>query len=124
MTLVNLTNHPQSEWSSAQHEWFDARYNRLIDLPFPPIHPESTSKEVCELAESILPMILAHAPCHLLVMGEYTFMVSMIRLAQAVGLHVIATTSRRNVEILDDGRMIRRFEFVGTREFQPHCNDR
>jgi hypothetical protein len=124
MNLVNLTNHPQSEWSSAQREWFDARYNRLIDLPFPPIHPESTSREVFELAESIMPMVLAFAPCHLLVMGESTFMVAMVRLAQCAGLRVIATTSRRNVELLDDGRMIRRFEFVGTREFQPLCNDR
>lgn len=124
MTLVNLTNHPRSEWSEAQREWFESRYSRLIDLPFPQIHPESTSIEVCELAESMMPMVLAYSPCHLLVMGESTFMVAMVRLAQFAGLRVIATTSRRNVEVLDDGRMIRRFDFVGVREFEPLCNDR
>lgn len=124
MTLVNLTNHPQTEWSQSQKDWFVARYDLVVDIPFPQIDPGLSTEDIQQIADSFLPSILALQPDDLLVMGESTFMVAMIRLAQAVGLRVIATTSRRNVEILDDGRIIRRFEFVGTREFQPLCNDR
>ena len=49
--LINLSNHPSSNWGEKQKQSAIAQYNEIVDIPFPQIAPAATIEDVLELAE-------------------------------------------------------------------------
>jgi len=123
--LINLSNHPSEKWESKQSQEAINTYGIITDLPFPAINPEWTSAEVTKKAELFFNKIglifdeCANEPkpnaVH--IQGEFTFVFQLVTLLKRSGIKCLASTSKRNVEELDNGQKIVNFSFIQFRKY-------
>ena len=121
LLLINLSNHPACQWPAGQAAAAQV-YGRLIDLPFPDVNPDGDEQYIATLAGEYLHKVQVLTPAgttatvHL--MGEMNFTYALVRLLRQCGIQCIASTTRRVVEILPDGRKAVGFEFVKFRRYE------
>lgn len=121
--LLNLSNHPASKWPDSQLKAVNKNYGEVQDMPFPVISPQDGIEEVEKLAGKYLKKILQSGGEQMLVvhiMGEMTFTHCLVNKLQAAGIECVASTTRREVIMEEDGRKTSVFEFVRFRPFSNH----
>lgn len=115
--FINHSNHPSTQWDEAQ-KYIAENYGPIIDVPFPSIDPKSTKEEVQALVEQYGKDMLEKHPTVVMVQGEFTYTYKMVELLKKHGVKVVAATSERIVNTLDDGKTKQVvFNFVQFREF-------
>ncbi|MFU8861976.1 MAG: CRISPR-associated protein [Cyclonatronaceae bacterium] len=119
--LLNISNHPYSEWSSDQKKAAASEFGSVQDLPHPVIAPEADAITVLSKANELFKEIDVVGPDAVHIMGEHTFCHVLINLLQQAGYRCLASTTRRSVEKLDNSEIRRVFEFVRFRDY-PHAN--
>lgn len=104
--LINLTNHPFTQWCDKQLE--AARtYGEIMDIPFPEVDENANEIYISALADEYLQKILDLAKdnnvtVHL--MGELTFTFALLKRLQEYGIPCVASTSKRIVKEEEAGR--------------------
>ena len=120
--LLNLSNHPSSNWSQKQLLNSKDLFLSLHDLPFPVIAPKSTKNEVYNLARryaSMCKRLLSKSldknnAVH--IMGEHTFVFYLVTLLKKEKIKCIAsTTSRNSQQNGNEKKSI--FTFISFREY-------
>jgi hypothetical protein len=114
--LLNLTNHPSSNWSSEQTDLAVEKFAQIIDLPFPSIPPDYSSQELDTLVEKFADRVLTLSPTVVHIMGEMTFTFRLVNLLKANGIPCIASTTSRSTEE-KDGIKLSKFVFVQFRDY-------
>ena len=119
--LLNLTNHPYSQWDD-NHKQAANKYGDCIDLPFPPINPDGDEEYIDNLANEYLDKILelkaeqdAEVTVHL--MGEMTFSFALVEKLKSNGIPCIASTSERVSQDLGNGQKEITFKFIRFRNY-------
>ena len=115
--LLNLSNHPSSEWPTPQRRAADDRFGTVTDLPHPVIDPSADTDDVLLIAERYYAKIRSIDPTAVHLMGEHTFCHALIPKLQQAGYPVYCSTTRRSVEHINDTEVRRRFEFVRFRRY-------
>lgn len=119
--LINLSNHPLSQWSERQREAAHAQFGKVRDIPFPAIDPYATEQEIQNLAKDYFTQIeKMHQhervkAVHL--MGEFSFSFALVDLLKKSGFRVVVSTSERNVTVLENGEKQVKFNFVKFRNY-------
>ncbi len=117
--FINCSNHPSEKWSDGQKE-AALKYGEITDIPFPPVSPSASEKEVDETAKELCRRIRAFRPAAVMCQGEYTLTYAVISKLRRAGIRVVAAcTERQVVEEVIDGRTEKKsvFKFMGFREF-------
>lgn len=117
--FLNFSNHPSSLWEESQLE-AARQYGDIADMPFPSIDPGASSETVKEMAKSYVHGILKIAKDHdvtVHVMGEMTFVFTVVTQLEEKGIRCVASTTERIVKDNDDGTKTSEFSFVGFREY-------
>lgn len=120
--LINLSNHPSSNWSEKQLKAAKRKFGKVIDIPFPHISPHLTTEKVKNKTKKFLKYILTILKnskdktnaVHL--MGEFTFVFHLALLLKKKRISVVASTTQRLVEE-KHGKKIVNFNFVKFREY-------
>lgn len=116
--LVNLSNHPYKDWGDEQKE-AAGKFGECIDMAFPMVDPEADTEGVEALAEEYLRKITAiDGDVTVHVMGEQTFCYALISRLLERGIRCIASSTARDVTILDDGSKQVRFHFARFRDYR------
>lgn len=119
--LINLTNHPFSQWSDKQRNEALRMFGEITDIPFPRIFPEAGTGEIVyvvdEYVEKILKLGMQNTSITVHIMGEHTFCYNLIRKLLAKGIPCVASTSQRMVEETASHEKMVRFDFVRFREY-------
>ena len=122
--FVNISNHPSDRWSDDQRRAALQIADQIIDLPFPNVPPEASTKEAVEIGLELL-MGLPEGTVAAMVQGEFTLTTFLVRALQMRGVTPYAATTERRVEELPDGRKVTQFRFVQFRRYpdllDPHC---
>ena len=116
--FINLSNHPSSGWSEEQLN-AARNYGEIVDIPFPQVEPAATAADVHELAGELVAAILEYgeaADLTVHIMGEMTLCYAVISRLQAFGICCVASTTERNVTVVDSKR-VSEFHFVQFREY-------
>ena len=118
--LVNLSNHPSSDWGEEQKAAALA-FGEIVDVPFPSVPSSCSNKYMDKLVKKAIGSILkvAYPACEVTVhvMGEMTLTYKIVSQLKARGIHCVASTSERIVKDLDNGERISQFHFVAFREY-------
>lgn len=120
--LINLTNHPSSNWTEKQLKAANRKFGDVVDIPFPYISPFASSTQVQKKAKIYFDKILSlikntkdkSNAVHL--MGEFTFVFNLTLMLKKKKIPVVASTTKRLVEE-KDGKKIVDFDFVRFREY-------
>jgi len=121
--LINLTNHPSSNWSEAQRAAAQV-YGEIEDWQFPLIPPEWDESQVASLAKTYAERLIqrlkeaGQGPHAVHVMGEMTFTYTLVHLLQQAGVTCVASTTNRIVE--EDpvsGKKVAQFRFERFRSY-------
>jgi len=115
--LLNISNHPSAAWSINQKQTAETLYGSVIDMPFPNIPSQYSTKEVATLVAEYKEKVLVLAPQAVHLMGEMTFTCALVRAIQKEGITCIASTSERTVVDEGDGKKTVIFNFVRFREY-------
>lgn len=118
MMLLNLSNHPVENWSTAQKETAMAAYGTVLDLPFPDVPANYTADQVLQLVEQYEQKIRTIDPKAVHLMGETTFVYALVNRLVAIGYPCIASTTKRQVRTLADGSKNSMFQFVKFRRYE------
>ena len=119
--LINLTNHPSTQWDTPQLAAAQQQFGIVVDLPFPDIDPTGDETYIAELADHYLNQTLTLANGHPAVvhlMGEMTFTIALLKRLQSHHIPCVASTTRRTVLILPDGEKKTKFQFVKFRNYE------
>ncbi len=123
--LINLSNHPKSEWGEMQVNAAEKLWGEIVDVAFPRIDPTDSSDEVAALAEcyfqkirKMIPLPIEHSAIHL--MGELNFSYTLINLLISSGYKVVASTTVRIARTLPNGKTERDFIFEQFREYKKY----
>lgn len=120
--LINLSNHPSSDWPEKQLE-AAKKYGHVVDLPFPAIDPEAETYNIEQLVEAFeikVRELLAESSTGadaVHIMGELTFCFALVARLQKAGILCLASTTNRQAVDQPNGSKITRFEFVRFREY-------
>ena len=118
--LINLSNHKYEQWQENQKALAKTKYGTVLDLPFPQIEPDWTTKQVKELANTYLSKIVEMTrgergkAVH--IQGEFTFVFNLVSLLKQQEIICIASTSKRNVKQVGTQKIID-FIFTNFREY-------
>lgn len=122
--FLNITNHPAAgdvPWSEEQIAAAEAIGGPVVDLEFPEVPPDASSKEVLDVALATVSTVLELGPKAALVQGEFTLTAALVAKLEALGIPCYAATTRRHIEIVPDGKggSIKKaqFHFVGFRRY-------
>ena len=118
-TIINLSNHPSSNWNEEQQA-AAREYGEIKDLPFPNIDENLDEKGIDILTNEYLEMIRELSggkPCAIHIMGEMTFTHTLVNKLKAEGYTCIASTTKRDVELLPDGSKQVKFHFCRFRKY-------
>jgi len=121
--LLNLSNHPSTNWPSEQSAAAVEQYHEIIDLAFPQISPAAAIGDVIKLAENYADQCVEllkgydkeKSAVHL--MGEMTFTYSLLRLLQLRGITCVASTTQRIAVQDEAGVKTSSFRFVQFRSY-------
>ena len=115
--FINHSNHPSAQWDDLQRRTAES-YGSIVDMPFPSVAPESTTAEVQQLVEQYGNSIVEKNPTIVMVQGEFTYTYRLVEFLKERQIRVVAATSDRIVNTLDDGKTKQvTFNFVQFREF-------
>ena len=122
--LINLSNHPYSQWSEKQKETAEKLYGEVVDLPFPFVKPELSTKEVKELANDYYNQVIAFFEKHpngtkqnaVHIQGEFIFVFHLVTQLKKVGIQCIASTSKRDIQQVGSKKIIN-FNFIQFRKY-------
>lgn len=117
--LLNISNHPKSEWSNEQVAEAERLFGSIVDYPFPQIPPEWDSNDVDLLATQTFKEITSKYSLEDLtvhIMGEMTFCFALIKKLQKIGVRCIASTTQRTTTT-QNNVIIKQFSFVRFREY-------
>lgn len=117
--FVNHTNHPYAKWEDEQVQAAEC-YGTIIDVPFPDVDPWMDSDGVHTLAENTLEAILELNPLAVLCQGDFSYTYAMVNLLKEHDITVLAASSERIAEMVEDGGIWKRvsiFRFVRFREY-------
>lgn len=118
--FINFSNHPSVEWSEAQKN-AAVEYGEIVDLQFPVIDETATDEDIKKLADEYLLKVREitspkNATIH--IMGEQTFLHSMLHRLQKAGYKCMASTTKRMVKFDEENRKITTFNFERFREYE------
>ena len=114
-TFVNFSNHPSDKWDKAQTVEAE-KYGRILDIPFPDVHPEYTEEDIKKLANECVARILTCNPSAVLCQGEFTLCFEVVSRLKDRGVIALAACSKRDVMETSEGKLAR-FKFVKFREY-------
>lgn len=121
-TFVNWSNHPYENWDSSQLTKAK-EYGQLVFIPFPDVPPDSSTVEIILLAMSLVDDFVKKYPdteqVVTMIQGEMTLLYHLLKLLERKGYRVVAATSKRDIQILPDGRELKSFKFSGFRDYFP-----
>lgn len=123
--LINLSNHPFTEWSKKQLKMAIEKYEQIVDIPFPVVPPEGDSDKVSQLALDIVNSVCAkftNEKFTVHIMGELTFIYTAVQEFHKRGIECIASTSKRVVSLSANGEKISKFDFVRFRAYRSLLN--
>lgn len=109
--LLNLSNHPSSDWEKAQMDEALRLYGTVHDIPFPAIDPEWNLDTVrlaaLQCAKTCIGLLQQSTDqsnaVH--VMGELTFCFSFVHLMQQQNIACMASTTTRVAKNTTDGKL-------------------
>jgi hypothetical protein len=113
---LNISNHPSARWPETQVKIAQETYGQIEDLPFPMIDPTFNQEEVEQLALKFSEQVAKSEASAVHLMGEMCFTFNLVQKLKEMGLAVVASTTKRNVEEVN-GKKIVQFEFV---QFRPY----
>ena len=116
--LINLTNHPLSQWTEEQQKLAEELYGEIVDIPFPNVPPEASEENIAQLADEYLNKILPLKPEAVHIQGEFTFTYRMVKILTEKNIKCIASTTNRIMKENADGSRTYNFEFVRFREYR------
>ncbi len=114
--LINLSNHPSTNWSENQINIGNVSFGQIIDLPFPQIDPESSEKDIEILVAEYHQKIVNLQPKAVHIMGELVFTHKLVNSLKKIPIACVASTTHRNT-IEKDGVKTSVFEFVKFRYY-------
>jgi len=116
--MYNITNHPSTGWSEAQRAAaLELTGSPVIDIRFPNVSPNATSKEVEEMAWEVLKDVPRDAS--VLIQGEASLSFALIMVAFVKRCRVYSTTTERVVVERAEGDTVVKtavFQFVQFRD--------
>jgi hypothetical protein len=117
--FVNLSSHPNGDWSETQREAALKLAPEIKDLRFPSVPPEAGIAEIAALADRVVARLATELPgtTHAMVQGEFTLSQALVRKLQQIGIVCLAATTRREVVEQSGGTKTTRFDFVRFREY-------
>ena len=115
--LLNLSNHPSSNWPENQVQAAQQAYGRVEDMPFPQISPEANTPEIEQLADEYFQQIISKNPAAVHLMGELTFCYRLANKLKQANIPVVASTTNRQVSYDAQGNKVSNFEFVQFRAY-------
>ena len=120
---MNLSNHPNGDWSSGQRSAAIALgFGPIADFPFPDVPPEAGTEEIMALADRILGEITASGAKAVMIQGEFSLTYSLIRRFVSASIPCYAACSKRigSSTFGERGATIREsyFEFVQFRRYE------
>lgn len=122
--LVNISNHPSTKWGKAQLKKA-SKFGEVVDYPFPDINPEFSTNQIKHLAEKTTANLMSlygrDFTAH--VMGELTFTHALVCNLQRQSIICVTSTTKRNVQEVQDGAKVSHFEFVSFREYMWSIED-
>jgi len=122
--LLNLSNHPYSQWSEKQKETAHAMYGDVVDLPFPFVEPELSTEEVKTLVSDYYVQVLSFMEKHkkddkpnaVHIQGEFIFVFHLVTLLKKANITCVASTSKRDVKQEGEKKIIN-FKFIQFRKY-------
>ena len=117
--FINLSNHPSTNWSKEQLAAAQ-EYGEIKDLPFPNIDENLDEEGIDTLTNKYIEMIKELSggePCTVHIMGEMTFTYALVNKLKALGFNCLASTTKRDVEIMPDGSKQVKFHFCRFRKY-------
>lgn len=123
--LINFSNHHSSKWTKEQIINARIKYGEIKDLSFPEINPSASIDKIIPLAREYCKKIVEEAEkdknniSAIHIMGEHTFVYTIIVLLQKAGLSCIASTTERRVTENGRGQKISEFRYVAFRDYPP-----
>lgn len=115
--LINISNHPSSEWSDMQAKIAREQFGEIYDMDHPVISPHDDADSIQQKAQNVLTDILQKMPDAVHVMGEHTFCYSLVALLQNAGIRCLASTTNRSVVRLNESEIRRSFSFNRFRDY-------
>ncbi|PLB85964.1 CRISPR-associated protein [Dysgonamonadaceae bacterium] len=118
--LINLTNHPFSEWDETQKNTAISLFGEVVDIPFPTVPPEADSSEIKTMTDEYLQKIKTISINNEIVvhiMGEMTFCFALIQKLQKENIKCVASTTERKVRYMPTGERVIEFNFIQFREY-------
>ena len=111
--FYNLSNHPHSTWCENQIECAK-KWGEIEDVSFPPVNGSSSEKEVLDFAKEYVEKLHLTKDDAIMVVGEYTFIFSVIDKLLDLGINVVSSKSKVNVENFKnpDGSLGRNINFT------------
>ena len=117
--FINISNHPSPRWNEAQTETAQIMGGSgdIYDIPFPQIDPTSTTEEVEAQASALFQLVEEKREKYgwpsppVLLQGEMSFVVALLRLLQNNGYKVYVATTVRNTVEGPDGSKTSSFVF-------------
>lgn len=109
--LINLSNHPLTDWQPDQLEEAKRRFVSVVDMDFPAIDPDweldTIDRIALQTAKDCMDM-LTHSTDKtnaIHVMGELTFCFRFVRLMQQQNIPCLASTTSRQAELTPKGKL-------------------
>ena len=119
--FINLTNHPSDRWSEEQRKAAE-EFGKIVDIPFPLVNENATEAEIEQLAGQYSATILGMGKIRDLivhVMGEQTFCYALVSKLQKEGIRCIASCTKHDSFINEDGQKVSTFHFTRFRDYAP-----
>ena len=114
--LLNLSNHPSSQWPEVQLQTAIRLYGALVDLPFPVISPTFSSTDLDLLVHQFEQTIMGMNPAAVHIMGEMTFTFRLVNVLKAKSIRCLASTTER-IATVENGVKTSQFKFIQFRNY-------
>jgi len=112
--LLNLSNHPSSNWTEPQ---LAAAGGNVVDLAFPQVAPNGDEAYIEQLANDYYNKINAMSNIEAVhIMGEMNFTYALVSKLKAHNIRCVASTTKRET-VEENGVKISKFNFVRFREY-------
>lgn len=120
--LINLSNHPSTQWPAEQIDAAKLQFAQVVDLPFPQIDPVGDEAYIQILVDDYLKKIKQLATENgsdkptVHIMGELTFCFVLVQALHNQGVDCVASTTERIVHE-ENGVKTSEFRFVKFRRY-------
>lgn len=117
--FYNISNHPSKYWPQHQLSVAHQMAGEVVDIPFPEVSPYDNSSDIDlkakQFAQTIIDGLTEGDVVH--IMGEHTFMFSLVSFLLKNGVRCVASTTSREVAYSENGDKISQFHFVAFRDY-------